>query len=316
VNQSPAQLRNAAARQLIARGRLRQALDVLNEAIRLDPRLAESYENRANVFELLGMTPQAEADRRKFTELGGVTKPPEPEGPPPPSKTKIRRRPVAIPMRYPSKPKRRRGSGATLQTAGTVLIIGGLLTAAGIGIYLGLNTLSDALDNGDELAPGLSETPAASQSPGASGTPSATPAPTSANGATTAPTATIVPTPESLTDALSGSPLSFDSLQSAWAAKGISAEATAVNDGVTGTGTTAVSVTLSKDGATMHLAVLFYDDGSGPGSDFDLGEAITPKEGRSVPAGSVAWWNANVVVVVLDQDPTIKPDAFDAFING
>ena len=64
MNQTPAELRNAAARQLIARGRLGQALDVLNEAIRLDPRLPDSFYNRAEVFEQMNMLPQAEADRR------------------------------------------------------------------------------------------------------------------------------------------------------------------------------------------------------------------------------------------------------------
>lgn len=307
MNQSPAQLRIAAARQLIARKRLRQALDLLNEAIRLDPRLPESYDTRAEVFELLGMLPQAEADRHKFGELGGLKKPLEPEGPPPPSKTQVRRKPPALAARYPAAPRRRRPLAPVLQTAGTVLIVAALFLAAGIGVYIAINTLSGALNNGSEVTPGGSETPGATSSP----------APTDADGNTTTPgpSATIVPTPESLADALNGVPLSFSTLQAAWADKGITATAEKVDDSVTGTATTPVSVTLSKGSAEMHLAVLFYGDPSTPYEDFDLAEAVTPKEGRSIPGDAVGWFNRNVVVIVLDQDPDIKPDAFDAFVN-
>jgi hypothetical protein len=309
LNQTPAELRNAAARQLIARGRWRQALDLLNEAVRLDPRLPDSYLNRAEVFEHLGMMPQADADRRKFASLGGVIRPAEPEAPPPPSKTKIRRRPPAtIGIRYPAPPKRSHGWNALTQTGLTAFAALALLVAAGIGIFLAVNTLSDAISGDDTVEqPGGSETPAAT----------GTPAPTDSNGntITPAPTATIVPTPESLTDALNGSPLSFDSLQTAWAAKGLTATAVRVDDSVTGTGTTPVSVTLSKGDAVMHLAVLFYDDPSAPYQDFDLADTVTPKEGREIPGGAVGWYNRNVVVIVLDQDQTIKPDAFDAFAN-
>jgi hypothetical protein len=309
LNQTPAELRNAAARQLIARGRFRQALDVLNEAIRLDPRLPDSYQNRAEVFDQMNLLPQAEADRRKFRELGGMVRPTEPDGPPPPSKTKIRRRPpAAIGIRYPAPKKRRAGLGAFTQTGLTAFAAIGLVAAAGIGIFIAISTLGDAINGDDNVeVPGGSATPAVT----------ATPAPTDASGntITPAPTATIVPTPEGLTDALNGSPLSFDSLQTAWAAKGITASAEKVDDSVTGTATTPVSVTLSKGDDEMHLAVLFYSDASGPVQDFDLGDAVTPNEGRSIPAGAVGWWHSNVVVIVLDQVDSIKPDAFDAFIN-
>ena len=303
MNQSPAELRNAAARQLIARGKLRQALDVLNEAIRLDPRLPDSYINRAEVFDQLGMAPQADADRRKFAALGGVIRPEEAEAGPPPPKAKVRRRPP-IQMRYPSPPKPKRGNAIVMQNVGTALIVVGLLVAAGIGIYLALTTLSDAINGSSDASP-ASETPAAS----------GTPAPTDSAGNTLTPSPSIAPTPESLADALNGSPYSFNALQTSWQGKGITATATEVNASVTGCATTPVSVTISKGGAEMHLAVLFYDAASDPGQDWNLGAAVTPKDGRSIPGGAVAWYNANVVVVVLDQDATIKPDAFDAFVN-
>lgn len=317
MNQSPAQLRNAAARQLIARGRLRQALDVLNEAIRLDPRLPDSYQNRAEVFEALKMVPQAEADRRKFLDLGGVTRPPEQAAPEPTApKTKARRRPpAAIGIRYPAPKKRRAGLGAFTQTGLTVFAGLALLGAAVIGIFLAVSILGDAINGDDEsvVVPSGSATPAPTDEAGNT----VTPAPTddAGNTPTPQPSVTLVPTPESLTDALNGSPLSFDALQAAWADEGITATAEDVDDSVSGTGTTPVSVTLSRDDDEMHLAVLFYDDGSGPGTDFDLGEAVTPKEGRSIPAGAVGWWYGNVVVIVLDQVEPLKSDAFDAFVN-
>lgn len=309
MNQTPAELRNAAARQLIARKRLRQALDLLNEAVRLDPRLPDSYQNRAEVFEQLNMLPQAEADLRKFRDLGGVMRPAAPDAPPPPSQTKIRRRPpAAIGIRYPAPKKRRAGLGAFTQTGLTAFAALALVAAGGIGIFIAVSTLGDAINGDDNVeAPGGSATP----------TTSVTPAPTDADGntITPAPTVTIVPPPESLTDALNGSPLSFSALQTAWAEKGITASAEKVDDSVTGTATTAVSVTLSKGDDEMHLAVLFYDDPSTAYQDFDLGETVSPKEGRSIPGGAVGWFNRNVVVIVLDQVDSIKPDAFDAFIN-
>jgi tetratricopeptide (TPR) repeat protein len=82
----------------MARGRFREALDVLNEAIRLDPRYAESFDNRAAVFERLGMYPQADADRRKVAALGGVRRPP----PPPPDE---RRRGFDRRARTPDRPQ-------------------------------------------------------------------------------------------------------------------------------------------------------------------------------------------------------------------
>jgi len=315
VNQSPAELRNAAARQLIARGRFRQALEVLNEAIRLEPRLAESYKNRAEVFEALKMGPQADADRRKFLELGGVMGGgPIEETAGPPKRVKVRRPPpAAIGIRYPE-PKRPRGGGLGNLSQSALMALAGLalLSAAGLGIFLAISLLDGG--GGESLVPGGVPLPTSTS------TAEPTPAPTEPGGGTAtttpAPSASIVPTPESLADALNGSPLSFSSLQTAWVGKGITAEATEVNQSVTGTSTTPVSVTLSRGGEAMHLAALFYDDGSGPGNDFNLGDTVSPKEGKSIPSGAVGWWNSNVVIIVLDQVESIKNDAREAFLGG
>lgn len=305
MNQTPAQLRNAAARQLMTRKRWREALDVLNEAVRLDPRLADSYLNRAEVFEALGMQPQADADRRKFTELGGVVRPPESAPAPQPTRTKVRRRPPGIGMQYPVPVRPRRRRGALTQTALTLFSVVALLVAGGIGIYLAVGLIDDAANGGED-----SPTGSVTQTPGGQ-----TAAPTDQAGNTATPQPTLAPTPEALTEALQGSPLSFDSLQAAWQAKGITAAATEVNSSVTGTDTTPVSVTLSRGGDEMHLAVLFYGDPSAPYRDFDLSDQVTPIGDTTIPGGAYGWYNRNVVVIVLDQVDTIKPDAFDAFVN-
>ncbi len=329
MNQSPAQLRNAAARQLIARGRFRQALDVLNEAVRLDPRLPDSYRNRAEVFEALKMLPQADADRQKFLDLGGVMQSQAEEAAEQPARpAKVRRPPpAAIGIKYPA-PRPRKGGFMALSQSGLTVLAGlALLGAAVIGVYLAVTVLGDAIDGGSSVEvqpPGGLPNPTDVITGGGDGDDGTddggekTPAPTDADGGTRtpAPSASLIPTPESLADALTGSPLSFDSLQAAWADKGITATAEDVDDSVTGTGTTPVSVTLARGGDEMHLAVLFYADASGPGADFDLGGTVTPKEGRSIPGGAVGWWNANVVAIVLDQVDSIKPDAFDAFVGN
>ena len=60
---------NAMAGRLIAQGKLRQALDYLNEAIRIAPSYAPSFSYRADVFERLGMLPHSASDRRRAEEL-------------------------------------------------------------------------------------------------------------------------------------------------------------------------------------------------------------------------------------------------------
>lgn len=68
--------KNAAALRLVAEGRLSEALEALNEAIRLAPNHAPSYLNRADVLGRLGMISQAEADRRMAGQLAPASVPP------------------------------------------------------------------------------------------------------------------------------------------------------------------------------------------------------------------------------------------------
>ena len=309
MNQTPVQLRNAAARRLMARRRFREALDVLNEAIRADPRFAESYDNRAAVFEALGMAPQADADRRKVADLGGVKRPSpaeEESDAPEPQPARVRQRPAQLAIRYPTAPKRRGGGGgAAMRAAGTILITIGLFIAGGIGIYIALTTISDAVngDNGGSVA-AVTPTPAASggasRSPGQSGGPTGQPTPS--------------PVPKSVEQALAGSPLTFKQAQAAWEAKGLTVAVGGVSTEVTGFATTAVDVTLSKGGASLTVAVLFYDSSEQVATDWTIGDVVVAKTGQ-VPSGPSPWADHNAVVVMLADDSTIHADARDAFLG-
>lgn len=303
MNQSQAQLRNAAARRLMARKRLREALDVLNEAIRLDPRWAESYDNRAAVFERMGMYPQAEADRRKVDELGGVQYA-EPIAPPPPVEAEEKRKPARKPPpalpKYPIAP-RPKGNGAAFRALGTVLITVGLFVAAGIGIYLALSTLTDAINDDNESV----------AAPGATGSGSATPA--ASDGAEITPTPTLPP--EAPEEALQGDPLSFTRLQAAWQGKQFTVRANGTSDDVTGFRTTPVSVTLTRGGAEIGLAVLLYDSPDAMRAEWNVGESVSPRNGGTIPAGSPVWANLNAVVVVVVPDETLRADARDSFLG-
>jgi hypothetical protein len=120
--------------------------------------------------------------------------------------------------------------------------------------------------------------------------------------------------PEEIDEALGGDPLSFSRFSAAWDAKGITATPGGAASGMSGFGTTPVLVTLTRAGQTEQIALLFYDSPSGPATDFDLSPtAVTPKAGRTTPSGSVVWYNANAVAVIITTNDAIHSDAKDAF---
>jgi hypothetical protein len=214
---------------------------------------------------------------------------------PPSSEQPTRRRVVAA--RYPVRREPSK-TGPMLRSAGTLLITFGLLTAAGIGIYLALTTIGDAL-NGDS-------TPTAPGGDGGTGTP----------GPSDGVGGSVTPDPEVVDEALGGDPLSFTRFQAAWQGKSIASTPGGEEEELRGFGTTPVTVTLTRGGETMELAMLFYDSPAGPAADFDLSPtAVTPKTGRTIPSGAVVWYNANVVAVVLETNDAIHADARDLFFN-
>src|SRR2546428_64907 len=64
--------KNASAVDLMAKGKLREALNALNEAIAAAPSYHHTYATRAKVFERMGMLPQAEADRKRAAKLSAA----------------------------------------------------------------------------------------------------------------------------------------------------------------------------------------------------------------------------------------------------
>ena len=69
--------RNSIALGLVAQGKLSDALDTVNEAIRLAPGHGPSYRNRADIFQRMGLTAQASADRQFASRLGTPQPPPQ-----------------------------------------------------------------------------------------------------------------------------------------------------------------------------------------------------------------------------------------------
>ncbi len=344
--------RNAMAQRLIARNKLAEALDLLNETIRQDPRFAETFENRAQVFEALGMHPQAEADRRKAAALRAAQ--PAAPAPAPPLDSALAEPP----------------------DAGLEEGVAPALAAPG-------NETSD----GDEAAPPESTAEAEGASdepedvvalPDESGGPPDEPPPTlpsyppsprrsigsaflraagvvafalgvfgiagagiyfalntigddAGDSATPAPTESPTPTdepddgvgsvagdatdvPATVEEALSGSPYSFSHLEDAWHARALAVSIGEISESVTGFGEPAVDITLTGDGATMELSVLIYSSADAKDIEWTLGVAPEPKVDGELPSGSSVWYNANAVVVVRVVALALRQDALDGFL--
>jgi hypothetical protein len=338
---SPADARIAAARRLIDRRRYREALDVINDAIRIDPRKTDSFHLRSVVFENLGLYPQAEADRRRAAELEGLdgpvleTPPPQEDVEPPTEEDAvpvsvaddeeepavIDEPPLLVEETEPDRPaipepdeaeaveesargprvapvprhlarSPAQGGGAEIaRSLGTLLVILGLFAAFGVGIYIALSSISNALDGGGnddgggEASPTVDASGSATPTPGVSGGP------------------------------LSGSPLDFEALSAGWATKGITATPGDANEDITGFAPTPVNVTLERAGEEMLVAVLLYPSAQGISQDWDLGDRPTPKAGREIPEGSTVWYNLNAVVVVLESNDALRQDALDGFLS-
>ncbi|HXG36732.1 MAG TPA: hypothetical protein VNL15_07170, partial [Dehalococcoidia bacterium] len=56
---------NTEVERLIGKGKLEDALDLVNEAVRLAPTYPQSFANRADIFEQMGLFSQADADRAR-----------------------------------------------------------------------------------------------------------------------------------------------------------------------------------------------------------------------------------------------------------
>ena len=326
--------RIAAARQFVARGKLRDALDALNLAIQLAPARPEAFRQRAEVFERMGLVPQAEADRRRADDLAAMLPPPPPPPvelePPPladdletgeefeegeepeiePAPRAGRRRGPDIPNRtaphpwelgyqygpapgdVPREAARGPGPGVFIFTIGVIVLF---LAVIGVGILLGIGSF----DGGDGSS--VSRTPFG---------------PTGAAGGEGAGTATPEPTPAG-SPSTSGSPYSLASVVSAWSAKGMTVEVGNSSGGFTGFNAVPSEVTMTRGGSTATAAVFVYDSPADAQAEWDLpaGNRPSPKGGRTMPSHVTAWWNANVIVILLNDPGGLQSDALDGFIN-
>jgi hypothetical protein len=294
--------KNAEARNLVVRGRLREALRVLNEIIYSAPDYPHSYANRALVFERLGMLPQAEADReraRQLAEAGGydeeevfatsalLSRPTQP--------ARISRR-VGREARPEGRPRLR---GIPEPIILVVALAG--MAATGFGLFMA----ADAIGGADINLKVFDFETFQSSEPEATAGPTAPP--------------TAEPTPPPATpppEALSGNPFSFSNLESAWKAKGITVSAGALSTGFTNIRGQPFDVTLTKGTERATLSVIIYANRNAPQDDWNLsaGQRPSAKAGKAVPAHDSIWWNTNVIVVARSAPGAIGKDALDGVL--
>jgi len=311
--------KNAEARRLAARGRLRDALNTLNEAIYTTPGYPHLYATRAIVFDRLGMFPQAEADRERALNLardGGYTEEEVFADPEPPQRARPatpRAPPTLPPVHLPrvSIPRVEMphveiprvtlpppGSRAELMVV--LAAIGGLA-----GVVLMLFLIGRAFSDSDvnlnlfDFQSFRAATPA----------PEATPPPAAATA--TPPPATAPP------EVLAGSPYSFSNMQNAWQAKGLTVAPGPLSGGFNGFKKPPFDVNVAHTGGNASLSVFIYGSPDEPKDDWDLpaGSRPSPKEGRSLPSHETIWWNSNVIVVVRNSSGDANNTALDAFLN-
>lgn len=345
---SPAE-RIAMARRLIGRNKLSEALDILNEAIRHDPRFPDTYDTRAEVFEMMGMYPHAQADRHKAADIRASLSPP-PAAPPPPPETEppppvpqdeeaaeegepdavaevldeagveeVPPEPEPEPMPVPTyepEPVYQDAPPAVPQYMGPPRpsVSGALMRAAGVVLFaLGFFIAAGV---GIYLAIDAVNGDDGSSTP-ATSTPTALDSSTDANDEAT-PTGDATETegvPGTVEDALRGDPYGFPVVEQAWEGEGFTVTVGDFSEDVTGFSEDAVDVTLERDGGEMDMSILMYDDTSAPATDWNLGAHPSPKLDGELPVGSKVWYNKNVVVVVRVANDALNEDAFNAFLE-
>jgi len=296
--------KNAEAAKLIASGKFRQALRVLNEAIYAAPDYPHSYAKRAIVFDRLGLAPQAEADRRRARDLaesGGFSETEVFAQPAPRRRSPDRPRAPQPPTVQRSQPQRRRLLVGMSETVVVLVALGGL-AVTGAGLYLAADTVRGVDINFNFLEfdsfQSSSEPDEATAEPTPPPTPEPTPPP-------------VTPAPE----VLAGNPFSFSTLQDTWKSKGIEVSIGAVNPAFTGFRVTPFDVTLSKGGASAALSVLIYPDANSPSQDWNLGGVPSPQSGRGAPAFARGWYNKNVILLLRSGSQEIANEAKTAFLE-
>ena len=326
----PAEDRIDAAYKSIRKGRLRQALDILNDAVLADPYDPETFAVRAEVFERLGLFPQAEADRQHALDLGWAPPPPleppigkqkgrerlerqpqralepaptpqppaEPAAPPPQPEAPWEEQPAeATPAARLPVPVRRRPSVSLAGLLAYVpvgavlkLLAGAAVVGAGVALFL---IAPWEGDSGGGTAP---DTPTTAG-------PTPTPAP---------PTDTpFVPT------VAEGSPYSSADMTDAWEAAGLTVQASVLIFGLEGFTGAAVEATGSNASGQILAYLLVYPTSEAALAEWNLtpGQTLGPKGGRTLPPYVSIWWNQNIVVVVRSATGDTASAAFNALLN-
>jgi hypothetical protein len=298
-----AEQKNVAAMKLIAKGKLREALHDLNDAIWIAPSYPQSYVNRANVFDRLGMGPQAAADRQRARQLAPAAQAaerPDEEAPPaaPPALGRAGgaggsgRRGLSVPFGGLPRPW-------VVKSLIAIVVVGAIV----VGLVLGLGIL----DGGDS---GVASPSSPSPTPTLSPTLAATPGPTPVVTPVVTPTPAPQPGPV-------GIPFSYVNLQEVWEAWDIAVTLGGESADFSGSSTAPFEVSLTRGEDSMELAVIVYGAREAAREDWDLvsGRAPVPKADRVLPDHGSIWWNRNVVVVTLSRTGEISSDALDAFFT-
>ena len=295
--------KNAEAAKLMAAGKFRQALRVLNEAIYASPDYPHSYAKRAIVFDRLGLAPQAEGDRRRavgLAESGGFSES-EVFALPAPRRPPASRPSAPPPPRTQRRPQQRRRRLAGLSETAVVMVALSGLAVSGAGLYLAADTVGSVDINLNFLEFDSFQTSSEPDEATPEATPSPTPEPTPPP---------VTPAPE----VLAGKPFAFSTLQDSWKAKGLEATIGAINPAFVGFKITPFDVTLTRGGASATFHVLIYPDANGPTQDWNLGNVPSPQSGRRTPSFERGWYNRNVIVLLRGGSPDVANEAKTAFL--
>ena len=314
--------RNADALKQAGRGKPHKALDLLNEAILVAPNYPDSFWNRAAVFDSLGMTVQAESDRKRARELGydpdmdlesGADKP-------------VRRKESSLPRRKSPAPKdesARKGLPSILSTPtalglpslslgmiGKIGIAVAVLGAVAVAVVLVFLATEDEGDGDGE------QDPVASQARPTRTTQTAVPAPIVTDPILpTVDAPTISPEPALLSDI--GSPFTLESAQAIWEGAGIGMEVVALSDDWDDFSALAYDLELSRGVDLLMISALVYRAREDIADDWLLvpGQRPQAREGRSLPEHDSIWYNQNVVLVIRSGSAPLRMDAFESFIS-
>jgi len=198
-----------------------------------------------------------------------------------------------VPGDIPREASRGPGLGALLFTVAVIVLF---LTVVGAGALLAVDRF------GGDDGPSPSRTPVGptGAAGGGGGTGTSTPEATPAGSPST-----------------SGSPYSLADVVAAWKEKGMTVQTGGASEGFNGFKAAPSEVTMSRGGSTATAAVFVYDTREEAQAEWDLvvGSRPVPKGSRTLPSHATAWWNANVVVVLISDSGGLSTDALDGLIN-